>query len=95
MNFNEAAILFALNFAHQPALDGALDHSHHGVVASLHEFGEFGNGGPAAARVARHSQQELVLLGSDATRPRYALAEVEKTAQPVAKPRQTPDRFGP
>ena len=65
MNFDEAAIFFPWNFAHQSAFFGALDQSHHGVVASLHELGQFGNGGPTAARVARHSQQELVLLRGD------------------------------
>ena len=81
VNLDEAAILGALSFAHQPPFDGALHQSHHGVVASLQELGEFGDRGPAAARVARHSQQKLVLLGSDAASARHSFAESEETPQ--------------
>jgi hypothetical protein len=90
MNFNEAAILLALNLSHQSAFFGALDEPHYGVVAPLQELRQFGNGGPTAARITRDSQHELMLLRSDSTSTRHALAEAKKAANPVAKPCQPP-----
>jgi len=92
MNFDEAAIFLPGSFAYQPASFGALDQPYNSVVASLQELSEFRDGGPAAARVARHSQQELVLLRSDSRRPRHLLAEPEKAPDPVTKPCQPPQR---
>jgi len=37
----------------------------------------------------------LVLLGSDAVRPRDALAKTLEAPKPVAKPRQAPQGLGP
>ena len=94
MNFNKAAIFLPWSFAHQSVSLGALDEPDNGIVPPLHELGEFRDCGPATARIALHSQHELVLLGGDSTSAGHALAEAKETPYPVAKPRQTPHRLG-
>jgi hypothetical protein len=90
MDFDEAAILFALNFSHQSAFFCALDEPHHGIVPSLQELREFRNSGPTTARVSLDPQQELMLLWSDSTSTGYSLTEAKKAANAVAKPCQLP-----
>jgi hypothetical protein len=93
MDFDEAAILFALDLSHQPAFFRSLHEPHHSVVARLQELGQLGNGGPIAARIARYSQHKLMLLRSDSTGTGHAFAEAKKAADAVTKPCQPPQSF--
>ncbi len=93
MHFDESAVLFALNLAHQTTLLGALNEPHHGVVTRLQKFRQFGNRGPAAARITRHSQHQLVLLRGNSAGTRYTLTETQKAPYPVAKPAELPQSF--
>lgn len=85
---NETPVAGACLLADQPACGGSLDQPHDGVVALLKEFREFRNGGPVAPRITRDPQEQLVLLGSQATGARGALAEAQKAPEMVTKPRQ-------
>jgi hypothetical protein len=94
VNLDEAPVPLALELSDQSPFGGTLHQAHDCVVPLLQELREFGNGCPAAARVAGHSQQELVLLRRDATGARHSLAKTEETADPIAKPCQATERLG-
>jgi len=85
---NEAPIPLAWDFPHKSMPHGALHQPHYGVVPRLEKFGELRDGGVATAGVAGHSEQQLMLLRSDAVGTCHSLAEAKKTAEPVPKPRE-------
>ena len=85
MDFNEAAILFALNLSHQPSLLCSLDEPDHSVVAPLQKLCKFGNCSPATARITRHAQHKLVLLWGDSARAGHPFAKTQKAPDAVAK----------
>jgi hypothetical protein len=89
---HEAPILCSWPLAYQASPGSSLNQAHYGVVPFLEELGQFGNGGPPPAGVRCYSQKQLVLLGSDATGPRGALAVSQKTSKPVAEPRRPAER---
>jgi len=78
--------------AYQTGLLRAVHEADDGVMTLLEKFGEFGNGRPAAAGVARDAQQELVLLRRQPGLARRLLAEAEKAPELVAESGQLPNR---
>jgi hypothetical protein len=94
VHFDDASVPLALELSDESPFYGTLHQPHDRVVPFLQELREFGDGCPAATRVAGHSQQELVLLRCDATGARDSLAEAEETADPIAKPCQSANRLG-
>lgn len=58
----------------------------------LKKFGKFGDGCPAAARVAGDAQQKLVLLRGQSGLSRRSFAETEESSQFVAEPGKLPNR---
>ena len=78
--------------AYQAAVSRPLDQAHHRIVPLLEEFGQFGNSGPPPAGESGYAQQQLMLLGRDATGVRGALAEPQKPPQPVTETGQAMQR---
>jgi len=83
-----ATVASAWFFTDQAATRGALHQADDGVVPLLQEFGKLGDRGPPPPRVPGHAEEELILLGREATDARVSLAEAKEAAQAIAKPRQ-------
>jgi len=87
---HKAAVAPALAFVNQALATSPLHEAHHRVVALLQELGQFAYGGPAAARVARHSQKQHVLLGRQAMLTRGPFAETQEAPKVVTEPGKAP-----
>lgn len=66
VNADKASVTRAFLLSDQSSPAGALNQTHHRVVALLKEFGKLGDSCPASPGIARDPEEQLVLLRGDA-----------------------------
>lgn len=65
-HLHDPVVTFRLTLANEAAALSPLDKANHGVMALLQKFGQFGDGGRAPVGEPCNTEEQLMLLGSQA-----------------------------